>query len=171
MDRTTDTVDARPASAYTHSKKPSVAHHNQVLVACTLDWTVSPWRTHNHGAKQNQQRCEKESKDQRNIRWRDHHHVRQTLLQEPSRANFTYPPQLRSTYINHDDVHVGTLQTAVRTSSIIACSHTRFSIPCLRHRLHTQDGPTQGRCHSNRQESTTNIEASSWTLKPACKSN
>ena len=81
-------------------------------------------------------------------------HVRHTNLQEPSRANFTYPsPIRRRTFANHDDVHAGTLQTAIhaRPPGIIACRHARFSSRRLRHRLHTQDGLTQKPCHSGHQ--------------------
>ena len=111
-----------------------------------------------------------------NVRRRGHHtsacHVRQTLLQEPSRANFTSPsPLLSSTFANHDYVHTETLQTAilVRIASIIACMHTRGSAADACDIDYTQDGPKQKRCHSRHQESTINIDASSCSLKHACK--
>ena len=117
------------------------------------------------------------SRYQCNVRWRSHHtsacHVRHTNLQEPSRANFTYPsPIRRRTFANHDDVHAGTLQTANRCSDSRHNSmQARFSSRRLRHRLHTQDGLTQKPCHSMHQESTINIEASSCTFKPTCNSH
>ena len=70
---------------------------------------------HNHDAKQGQRLCKQET-DTNAISGggtitQGGGHVCQTLLQEPSRANLTYPsPLRRRTSTAHDYVHIETLQ-------------------------------------------------------------
>ena len=115
-----------------------------MLVACTLDCTLSPWRTHNHDAKQNQQRCEKETRTSATSGGETSTQVGATFARRSCRSQAEQTSHTRRNFgvallLTMTMVHTGTLQTAihVRIASIIACRHTRFSTRHLRHRFHT----------------------------------